>query len=141
MLLFTAGVVVGQRTQISTLQRYLAAAAKPRVLDWMLLQGEINALRDYAGYGDSGIAPPRFFYDEKTDMLTAFEVVNGNMLGKQPSGAVRDKLSETARHILTDLRISIPDLPEQNFQVEFKNLVGDGPVDFGEYKNGKLILH
>jgi hypothetical protein len=67
--------------------------------------------------------------------------VHGDLLGKQPSGSVKERLSRIAERVLTDLRISIPELSEQNFEVEFKNLAGNGPADFGEYKDGKLILH
>ena len=81
------------------------------------------------------------FFDQKADKITAFVKVDGNSLSKEPSASVREKLSRRATTILFDLKISIPELSQQNFEVEFKNLASGAPVDFAEYKDGKLILH
>ncbi len=141
LVVFLSGVAVGQKARTSKLAKYLAPVNVSQ-LEWMLLQADIVALRDYAGYSEGGIAPARFFFNPKADTVTAFVTVDGNFLNKEPSASVREKLSKRATTILFDLRISIPELSEQNFEVEFKNLVGGGaPVDFAEYKNGKLILH
>src|ERR1700736_4048774 len=89
-------------------------------------------------FDQSGIAPARFFFDPKTDKITAKVLVDGNFLGKQQSASVKGNLLRTAQGIYTDLNISMYELKEQNFEVEYKNLSGNGPVDFGEYRNGEL---
>jgi len=139
-VVFLSGVAVGQKTHASQFAKY-HAPVNVSGLEWMLLQADIVALRDSVGYGENGLAPARFFFHPETDKITAFIPVDGNYLGKESSASVREKLSKRAASILIDLRISIPELSEQNFEVEFKNLVGGAPVDFAEYKNGKLIIH
>jgi hypothetical protein len=107
----------------------------------MVLQADLVALRDSAGYGSNGIAPPRFFFDPKAEKITAFIVVDGSLLAKEPSGIVRDNLSRTAEAVFTDFKISMPELSEREFVVEFRNLSGSSPVEFADYKDGKLVLH
>ena len=140
IVVFLSGVAVGQRTQASKFTKY-RVPANVSTLDWMLLQADIVQLREKAGYAEDGIAPPRFFFDPKADKITALVTVDGNFLGRAPSASVREKLSRKAEGILLNLRISIPELSQQNFEVEFKNLTGGAPVDFGEYKDGNLVIH
>jgi hypothetical protein len=137
---FLSGAAVGQKAQVSKFAKY-RAAANVSVLDWALLQADMVALRDHVGYDPSGVAPARFFFDPKTDKITAMVMVDGNLLGKQQSASVKGNLLRTAQGIYTDLKISIHELTEQDFEVEYKNLSGNGPVDFGEYRNGELVLH
>jgi hypothetical protein len=139
VVVFLSGVGVGQLTQVSKFAEYRSPANVTR-LELMLMQADMMELRESVGYGKNGIAPARFFFNPKTEKITAFVTVDGPLLGTQPSGSVKEKLSRTGERIFTELRISIPELSERNFEVEFKNLEGSGAVDFGEYKDGKLIL-
>jgi hypothetical protein len=140
VLAFLSGVAVGQKAQVSKFAKY-RAPANVSVLDWMLLQADMMAVRDHVLFDQSGIAPARFFFDPKPDEITAKVLVDGNFLGKQQSASVKGNLLRTAQGIYTDLNISMYELKEQNFEVEYKNLSGNGPVDFGEYRNGELVLH
>src|ERR1700733_14086989 len=136
VLVFLSGMAVGQKCQGSKFAKYRTAANFTN-MDWMLLEADVNDLRERAGYGENGAAPARFFFDPKADVITAFIVVDGSLLAKETSESVRDKLNGMAQHELFTLRLSIPELSTQEFEADFKTLNGGGPVDFGEFKNGK----
>jgi len=50
LLLFVSGLALGQQTRISALRKY-SVPAQATVLDWMLLEAEMNELRGRAAYG------------------------------------------------------------------------------------------
>ncbi len=139
MVVFLSGMAVGQKSQVSKFAKY-HTMARFTDLDWMLLEADVMDLRERAGYDEGGAAPARFFFDPKADKIVAFVAVDGTFLAKETSISVREKLLAIANSELFKLRLSIPELSTQEFEADFRSLNG-GPVNFGEFKNGALVLH
>jgi len=139
-LVFVSGVAVGQRVQESPFTRYRTAAT-PSQLDIMLIHADLSELRDQVGYNALGFAPARFFFDEHPDRITAFVKVDGRVLAKQSSANVRILLVAVAKSEYEHFLVSMPWLSEDQFEADFKDMAGGGPVNFAEYKNGQLNLH
>jgi hypothetical protein len=142
VLLFAVGILVGQQTQRSKLDKYLQPTSVTS-MQLALIDAQLDRIRDTMG-NESGIRVPEIYYDAKTHSIRAYTLVFDE-LTKQPLAKARQTLFARAAATFFDVQVRIPEVSKEDFIMTFKDFSTDaiksgGGKDFAEYVNGDLVF-
>jgi hypothetical protein len=147
-VLLAAGVVVGQRVRPSKFAKYQEPAFISR-MDWLLMQAKVENIS--ANWPMGNITLPNIYFDSRTNKVVAIALVNAERLGSETADSLRHDLEMSAIMAEGPVHELIPELTQQDFEMEFRaldlanktgrNEPGKDYYIFAEHKNGELILH
>jgi hypothetical protein len=144
--LFVSGVGVGQKTGTSKFAKY-RQPAYISIMDWKLLQARVESIAAGIPMND-GVGTADFYFDPDTNKVGAVVLVSASELEAEPAGKVRELLKASAEVFQAMARQNLPELGNQDFEIEFKAFgdksklgAGKGAYTYAEYTNGQLIMH
>jgi hypothetical protein len=138
VLIFVAGIATGQNIAQSKFAKYKEPAYINK-MEWSLVHANLSALQVKAE--SDGRTAPNIYFDWKADKVKAKVLVNGDFLGSKSANELRGILMGDSIIAFTYVNNRLPEISEDDFEVEFVNYSQKGPASFAEYKNGKLLLH
>ena len=149
VVLFVSGAAVGQKARTSKFGKYRQAAYISN-MDWLLMQAQVDVIREMVPTG-TGIDAPSIYFDSKTDKVGAIALVDGKYLESQSAKSVRDNLEMSAARAWASVQHFIPDVAREDLEIEFRafnfgdkskrNEPGKDYYIFAGYKNRELIMH
>ena len=95
----------------------------------------------------TGFSPSGIYFDSHTNKVRATALcVDEKRLGSETVSSVRKDVENLAAFTETYIKPLIPELAQQDFEMEFDVLGGSKETGkpyyvFADYKNGEVILH
>jgi len=116
--IFVAGFATGQSTQRSKFAKYREPAYITK-MDWELMHVNLSALQIKAE--SDGTTAPNIYFDWDANKVKAKILVDGKWLGSKPANELRGSLLADELIAFTYVQQRLPEVSEDDFEVEFIN--------------------
>jgi hypothetical protein len=139
LVLFAAGIAVGQRLNASKFDKYLRPASRTE-MDLIALETNVESIRSLVPM-EKGISIPKvtFNYNEAQPQAT---VVISPEFEKGPLAAIRDQITEKYYLAYFQLKYAIPELSEDDFLLKVVRVTKDPEHNlFAECRHGNIVFH
>jgi hypothetical protein len=156
LLLVGASTTARDQRQLSKFDRY-ENSAQIRQIDWLLLQANLEVVREWVDSGYAFIEIPVLTFNSKTRRVEAFANVNSDELSELPTEQVKQRLYFPAIQTGVAVKLFMGDFDTfrgTDFYMQFRGISfkaakaagrekrTDLPIStFAEFQNGEIVLH